>query len=203
MDNFEQKIEYGNIDWDIVADILKSDNFILNAKKQHGAYSPVYDQGLIFSEEVINENNLLQKEFVEQELNILKEKYPDLNENYLIAAANLCSRHQSDIGSSIDRDICVITVTEGLNECKETYINALNNLKINLNNYFIKKGTISYDTISYTEDRVLPIVVWQLKNHLIDSSNPLLTWGMARLALAELSNIQIQKEQQRKSSLSF
>jgi uncharacterized membrane-anchored protein YhcB (DUF1043 family) len=86
---------------------------------------------------------------------------------------------------------------------QESYKKALNNLKTNLTNYFNKSGTITYDAISYSEERVVPIVVGQLQKHLSDSSNPLLTWGTARLALAELSNIQMQQEQQRQSSISF
>ena len=203
MENFERKTEYGNIDWEIVSDILKSENFIENSKNQFGAYSPVYDQGIILPEEIVKQNKLEHQQFIEQELMNIKKMYPELNENHLLTAANLCSRHQSDIDAAIDRDICVIAVTEGNDLSQESYKKALNNLKINLTNYFNKSGTITYDAISYSEERVVPIVVGQLQKHLSDSSNPLLTWGTARLALAELSNIQMQQEQQRQSSISF
>mgnify|MGYP003304980135 CR=1 FL=1 len=203
MENFERKTEYGNIDWEIVSDILKSENFIENSKNQFGAYSPVYDQGIILPEEIVKQNKLEHQQFIEQELMNIKKMYPELNENHLLTAANLCSRHQSDIDAAIDRDICVIAVTEGNDLSQESYKKALNNLKTNLTNYFNKSGTITYDAISYSEERVVPIVVGQLQKHLSDSSNPLLTWGTARLALAELSNIQMQQEQQRQSSISF
>lgn len=203
MENFERKTEYGNIDWDIVSDILKSEFFIENSKNQFGAYSPVYDQGIILPEEIVKQNKLEQQQFIEQELINIKKMYPELNENHLLTAASLCSRHQSDINAAIDRDICVIAVIEGNNLSQESYKKALNNLKTNLTKYFNKSGTITYDAVSYSEERVVPIIAGQLQKHLSDSSNPLLTWGTARLALAELSNIQMQQEQQRQSSISF
>lgn len=195
--------DYGNIDWNIISDILQDEKFIQNLSNQHGAYSPVYDSGLDLPEEIINQNKMSQQEFIKNEVAVLKEKYPELPDNYLMSAANFCSRHYSDVDASMDRDICVMKVTEGVEEYQEIYKKSLVNLKSNLTRYFNQKGNIVYDPVAYSEERVVPIMMGQLQRHLSNPTNPLLTWGASRLALSELSNIQIQQEQQKNSSISF
>ena len=200
MNFFDQQINlYGNIDWDIIDSILKSDDFIKNSKKHNYLYKAIYNQESNLSEEELEKNNLFNKRFFDHESMLIKASYPELSESYVITVVNMCSRHESAIFASIDRDLCVISAVEGIEEYKETYKNAISMLKTTLATYLRNEEISTSNQTEYSEERVALLVIGQLQKHLNDSSNPILTWGTARLVLSELCSINMNKKSQSKA----
>ena len=184
--------DYGSIDWRLINVIINSDNFKELSCDQICSYTPVYKQNIVLPENVIKVREEERQIFVKQELEILKKRYPEVSKQTLKNSANLCSRHYSDVEANIDRDICVIKVIKDDVQYKETYKNVLNDLKLHLKEYNDTNRNITYYPNSYSEFRVLPLVIGQFQRHMENSNNPILTWGASRLALQELLNMEKQ-----------
>lgn len=190
---------YDENDWNTIDSILKSEDFIEKAKRQHGSYELVDEQEIVLPQEIIGANDLANQDFINEEITILKERYPELSETKLMDVATMCSRHWSSTDADIDRDICVAIKTDGIEEEKEVYIKALSNLKMDYTNFIKENGVIAYDSMRYSENQVALMVFSLLQKHLLDSKNQLLTWGEARLALDQLCKI----KQEKHSSIMF
>ena len=181
-------------DYDYSSEIIKTEQFQLLRHLQHCSSNVVHENDQVLLNGTFYnycDNSVEMKEYREQQKNkfvqsiisVINDRYPNLSTELIKQIAVRCSDHSLDNKADrlLDIDICALQyfeenrLNDQLNECLE-----------NINDSSSKTRIDSFDIETYSEEYAKYFVLSQLSKHIKNNSEPLLTWGEARL-VAEIN----------------